>query len=83
MAVMEELELAKKIQSLLAAMRPAFQRDRGDIQFVRFVSATGVVEVRLLGMCHGCDLANLTLKAGVEATLRENIPEVREVVAVE
>lgn len=71
-----------KIQELMAAMRPAFLRDRGDIEFVSFNSETGVVEVRLKGMCRGCGLAELTLKMGVEATLKEHLPEVQEVMAV-
>lgn len=75
--------IVSKIEELLAVMRPAFQRDRGDIEFVRFVPETGVVEVRMQGMCRGCGLAEITLKAGVESTLREHIPEVQEVIAVD
>jgi Fe-S cluster biogenesis protein NfuA len=75
-------ETVEKIQELLEAMRPAFQRDRGDIEFVSFNRATGVVGVRLKGMCRGCGMAELTLKWGVEETLKEHLPEVRAVTAV-
>ncbi|KKU47333.1 hypothetical protein A3H10_01880 [Candidatus Uhrbacteria bacterium RIFCSPLOWO2_12_FULL_46_10] len=71
-----------KIQELMADMRPAFLRDRGDIEFVSFDEKTGVVEVRFKGMCRGCGFAELTLKMGVEATLKEHLSEVQEVIAV-
>ena len=64
-------------------LRPAFQRDRGDIEFVKFLPETGVVEVRMHGTCKGCGMAEFTLKMGVEETLKEHLPEVKEVIAVE
>ncbi len=76
-------ETIEKIQEVLAMIRPVFQRDRGDIEFVRFVPESGRVEVRMHGMCHGCGMADFTLKMVVEETLREHVQDVREVVAVE
>lgn len=73
-------QVIEKIQELLADMRPAFQRDRGDIEFVSFDPETGIVKVRLLGMCRGCGLSELTLKMGVEAILKEQLPAVKEVI---
>lgn len=77
------MDIVPKIEELLAMMRPAFQRDKGDIQFVAFDAASGQVSVRMLGMCHGCGMADLTLKFAVEETLQQEIPEVRSVVAVD
>lgn len=71
------------IEATLAMIRPVFQRDRGDIEFVRFVPEMGRVEVRMHGMCRGCGMADFTLKMVVEETLREHVTEVREVVAVD
>ena len=61
-------------------IRPAVARDGGDILFVGF--RDGVVELELRGACSGCPSATATLKLAVESRLREEIPEVREVVAV-
>ncbi len=63
-----------------AEIRPAVARDGGDILFVGF--REGVVELQLRGACSGCPSATATLKMVVESRLREEIPEVREVVAV-
>ncbi len=76
-------EITNKIEELLGTLRPAFLRDGGDIEFVRFVPETGVVEVRMQGMCHDCGMAEFTLKLGVEETLKEHLDVVREVIAVE
>ena len=76
-------QTVQKIEEILAMLRPAFQRDRGDIRFVSFNPESGVVQVRMEGMCKGCGMAEFTLKMGVEETLREQIPEITEVVAVE
>jgi Fe-S cluster biogenesis protein NfuA len=61
-------------------IRPAVARDGGDILFVGF--REGVVELQMRGACSGCPSATATLKMAVESRLREEIPEVREVVAV-
>jgi Fe-S cluster biogenesis protein NfuA len=61
-------------------IRPAVARDGGDILFVSF--REGVVELKMRGACSGCPSATATLKTVVESRLREEIPEVREVVAV-
>ncbi len=73
--------LVKRIcQVLDDEIRPAVARDGGDILFVGF--REGVVELQMRGACSGCPSATATLKMAVESRLREEIPEVREVVAV-
>jgi Fe-S cluster biogenesis protein NfuA len=61
-------------------IRPAVALDGGDILFVGF--REGVVELQMRGACSGCPSATATLKMAVESRLREEIPEIREVVAV-
>lgn len=75
-------EINTKIEEILAELRPVFQRDGGDIEFVQFRPQEGIVEVRMHGMCRGCGMAEFTLKIGVEDSLRQVIPEVRKVMAV-
>ncbi len=55
----------------------------GDVVLVDADPETGVVSVRLEGACVDCPFSGLTIKAGIEETLRERIPEVREVVQVD
>lgn len=59
-------------------IRPFLQADGGDIEVLSVED--GVVKVRLRGACHGCPGAMMTLKAGVERILKEECPEVKEVV---
>jgi Fe-S cluster biogenesis protein NfuA len=69
------------VEKALAKIRPALQSDGGDIELVELKG--GVVKVRLTGGCAGCPMAAMTLKQGVERILKEQVPEVKEVVAVD
>jgi len=71
-------ELVKKT---LEKIRPALQRDGGDVEFVD-VKDDGVVQVRLTGACAGCPMSQMTLKMGVERVLKEEVPGVNRVEAV-
>ncbi len=63
-------------------IRPLLQMHGGDIQLVE-VTEDGTVKVTLEGACKGCPMAQITISRGVEAKLKEAIPEVKDVVAVE
>ena len=68
-------------QVLEEKIRPALHADGGDVDLVE-VSDDGVVSVKLKGACAGCPMAKLTLGMGIERILKENIPDVKKVVAV-
>ncbi|MBW1981565.1 MAG: NifU family protein [Deltaproteobacteria bacterium] len=70
-----------RVEQALTKIRPALQRDGGDIELVD-VEENGVVKVRLTGACHGCPMSQMTLKAGVERVLKQQIPEITSVEAV-
>lgn len=77
-----ENELAvKNIEAVLEKMRPAINSDGGDISFVRFQA--GTVYLKLHGACVSCPISFITLKMGIETRLKESVPEVMEVVAVD
>ena len=67
-------DVRKKVEDALATIRPALQADGGDIELVNVEE--GVVTVRLMGACSGCPMAQMTLKQGVEARVRELVPEI-------
>lgn len=71
-----------KVKKIIEEIRPQLQNDGGDIELVSVDVATGKVNVRLKGTCGSCPMATMTLKMGVEAALKEQIPEVTEVVQV-
>ncbi len=69
----------EKILQALEQVRPALQRDGGDVEFVS-VDENGVVALRLLGACGGCPMSTMTLKNFIETILVEQVPGVTEVV---
>jgi Fe-S cluster biogenesis protein NfuA len=77
---MKEKDMRDKVETALEKIRPALQADGGDVELVDVTD--GVVKVRLTGACGTCPMASMTLKAGVERVLKEEVPEVKEVQAV-
>jgi Fe-S cluster biogenesis protein NfuA len=73
--------MKEKVEEALKKVRPSLQRDGGDIELIS-VDADGVVKVRLKGACGSCPMSTMTLKMGVEKFLKEQIPDVKEVVQV-
>ncbi len=70
-----------KVEQVLSKIRPALQRDGGDVEVVE-VTEDGIVKVKLTGACHGCPMATMTLKQGIERVLMQELPSIKEVVAV-
>jgi Fe-S cluster biogenesis protein NfuA len=70
-----------KVAAMIEDIRPALQADGGDVELVE-VTEDGVVRLRLKGACAGCPMATMTLKMGIERKLKQEIPEVKEVVSV-
>lgn len=70
-----------KVEEVLGLIRPALQADGGDVELVD-ISKDGIVSVKLTGACGSCPMSTMTLKMGIERTLRERVPEVKEVVQV-
>jgi len=70
-----------RVREALELIRPAIQMDGGDIRLESVVD--GTVTVQLLGVCESCPISPVTLKSGVERILRDRVPEVTDVVAIE
>ena len=72
----------ERVQKVLEKIRPYIQSDGGDISLVAVDESSGVVKVTLHGACGSCPSSTATLKGGVERMLRQEIPEIKEVVSV-
>jgi len=77
---MEET-MKEKIEATLGRIRPSLQADGGDVELAE-VTPNGTVKVKLTGACGGCPMSQMTLKMGIERTLKQEVPEVKEVVGV-
>jgi Fe-S cluster biogenesis protein NfuA len=73
--------MIEEVKKALEIIRPALQRDGGDVELVE-VTADGVVKVKLVGACGHCPMSTMTLKMGIEKTLKDKVPGVKEVVSV-
>ena len=72
----------ERVEKVLEKIRPYIQSDGGDISLVSVDEAAGIVKVSLSGACGTCPSSTATLKGGVERMVKQEIPEINEVVAV-
>ena len=72
--------MKEQVEGVLEKIRPMLVNDGGNVELVDVND--GTVQVRLTGACAGCTLSTMTLKMGIEKILKQEIPEVKEVVAV-
>ena len=74
-------ELKEKVEAALSEIRPFLQSDGGDISLVSIENGTSV-KVRLEGNCVGCSINQMTLKSGVEMTIKKFAPQSEEVINI-
>ena len=78
---LNNIELMEKVENALNNIRPFLQSDGGNIELVE-ITEHKVAKVKLLGSCDGCKMSASTMKAGVEATVKNFVPEIVSVEAV-
>ncbi len=71
----------EKIEIALQSIRPYLQKDGGDVEFIE-LTKDNIVKVKLLGACINCDMSAMTLKAGIEESIKNVVPEIVKVEAV-
>lgn len=81
MTPQEKQTLISRVDTALDDVRPHLAVDGGNIEVVD-ISDAKIVEIKWLGACNGCSMTAMTMKAGVEETLRRATPEISGVVAV-
>ncbi|MCL0036356.1 NifU family protein [Dehalococcoidia bacterium] len=72
--------MREKVEAALDVVRPALHADGGNVELVDVDG--DVVRVKLVGACGGCPMSTMTLKMGIERVLKEQVPEIKEVVAI-
>jgi Fe-S cluster biogenesis protein NfuA len=79
---MDKKTIADKVNQALDKIRPYLYADGGDVSLVS-ISDDLVVKVKFSGACDGCPYSEMTLKAGVEEAIRKELPEIKDVIAVQ
>jgi Fe-S cluster biogenesis protein NfuA len=72
--------MREKVEQALSKVRPMLQRDGGNVELVDIEGTK--VKVRLIGACKGCPMSQMTLKSGIEKIIKQEVPEVTEVLSV-
>lgn len=70
----------ERVKKVLDKIRPSLQADGGDVKLISVDD--NVVKVQLTGSCGGCPFSQMTLKMGIERTVKEEIPEIKEVISI-
>jgi Fe-S cluster biogenesis protein NfuA len=78
----KESNVRDKVSAALELIRGYLQADGGDVELVDVIEDQGLVKVRLVGACGGCPMSQMTLQMGIERVLKQQVPEVKTVVAV-
>ncbi len=80
MKLLTEIEIKAKVLDIFETIRPYLNQDGGDIEYVKYVEyedKINVLEVRMTGNCSDCPLAMMTLRAGIERAIIQEIPQIK------
>ena len=75
------IELTKKVEEALNLIRPYLQADGGDVSLIE-ITDDKVVKLELLGACKSCSMSMMTMKAGIEESIKRVAPEIKSVEAI-
>jgi Fe-S cluster biogenesis protein NfuA len=74
-------ELTQKIESSLNSIRPYLKADGGDVK-INGITENNVVQLEFVGACGNCSMSTMTFKAGVEAAIKRDVPEIKSIEVV-
>ncbi|WMI66354.1 NifU family protein [Aestuariibaculum sp. YM273] len=75
-------EVRLNVEKALEEIRPFLQSDGGDISLLSIEDNDTLVKVQLEGACVGCSVNQMTLKSGVEMTIKKHVPQIEKVVNI-
>ncbi|EAY25251.1 NifU family protein [Microscilla marina] len=75
------IDMIERVDNALDTIRPYLKTDGGDVKVLE-VSEDGVVKLELMGSCGSCPMSAMTLKAGIEESIRKAVPEITAVEAI-
>jgi len=78
---MSDLSLIDKVENALEEIRPYLIADGGDIKVIS-VDNNNIANIELLGTCENCPMSPMTLKSGVEEAIKNNVPEIKGINAI-
>jgi Fe-S cluster biogenesis protein NfuA len=73
--------LYKKVEDALDTIRPYLEADGGNVEVVEITDGA-ILKLELIGACKTCNMSQMTMKAGIEETIRRAVPEIKEIISV-
>ncbi len=73
--------LHKKVEDALDSIRPYLEADGGNVEIVE-ISNDNILKLELKGACKTCNMSHMTMKAGIEETIKRAVPEIKEIISV-
>jgi len=73
--------LHRKVEEALDTIRPYLQADGGDVEVIE-ITADQVLRIELTGACKTCNMSHMTMRAGIEETIKRAVPEIKEIISV-
>lgn len=81
MVLVREMETIEKIKEVIDYLRPFIMNEGGNIEFVKYED--NIVYVKMQGACADCSMQDLTLKDGLFMAIKEEAPEVKDIISVQ
>lgn len=78
---MQNTELLSKVEEALKSIRPYLEADGGNVEIIELTD-DNTVKVELTGACKSCSMNMMTMKAGIEETIKRSVPEIKSVIAI-
>jgi Fe-S cluster biogenesis protein NfuA len=79
--VLQAANMKERVEQALDKVRPMLKADGGNVELIE-VTQDGIVKLKLTGSCGCCPMSSTTLKMGIERILKQEIPEIKEVIAL-
>lgn len=73
--------LHKRVEDALDTIRPYLEADGGNVQVIE-ITPDQVLKLGLTGACKTCNMSHMTMKAGIEETIKRAVPEIKEIISV-
>lgn len=73
--------LYRKVEDALNTIRPYLEADGGDVEIIE-ITANQTLRIELKGACKTCNMSHMTMKSGIEETIRRAVPEIKEIISV-
>jgi len=74
-------ELHQRVEDALQTIRPYLEADGGDVEIVE-ITSDNIVRLELKGACKTCNMSHMTMRAGIEETIKKSVPEVKGIESV-